>query len=940
MPLCQRLLDAFKLLFVAFTLTFAFSSTVAAQIEIDYPYNPDSDGDEVIGATDLLSLLSVFGMEFNLDSIYVDGVALETFLLDLTELVLELQENGTGTGTGFGVVSIYENTDQSLTFVFSDGTEFVSPPLPGVQGPQGPAGLSAYELWLLEGNEGSQLEFLSGLTGPVGPQGALGPPGEQGETGPTGPQGPAGLNGTDGADGQDGEDGASAYELWLAAGNTGTEQEFIDLLTGANLPDGTVNGQILIWDGSNWVVSSAVAGCMDTNACNFDANATTSYEAACLYLDACGVCDGPGEVYDCGCSDIPAGDCDCDGNQLDALNVCGGLCLEDADGDGICDDGDSCVGEADECGVCNGPGAIYACGCSPISAGYCDCQGTPDADNDSVCDDVDECVGTLDAIGVCNGLCANDADNDGICDDNGGDSCYGTLDICGVCNGPGPIYDCGCNPLPEDACDCAGNTPDIEGECPGFLADTDEDGFYDQVLDPCLGQSSLNYHGKEYDLVALFGNCWFRENLATTLTRDTMIIPEILDYNMWNSMSEPACAHYDNDTSTTSIFGLLYNGFATIDDYGLCPSGWMIPSSTAWNALVDSLGGPAVAGGPLKEAGTENWLPPNNGGSNASGFTALPSGQRQTGSLGDTHLGLESWHWTSQLNLGNNLQVAIGLSSPGESIVSMQHSAKRGHSVRCMYTPSLGCTTPGFMNYDPTANVNDGSCVIPTVLGCTDDRFEEYSDSANVDDGSCNTLIGCSALDSVNFDGYNYAIITIDDQCWFAENLRTTVYADGTFIPEIQDPTEWAALGIGAQCFNANDSANLSVYGRLYNYYATINEGGLCPSGWHVPTDSEWSELTNFWGSNTAGQELKSSPSDSPSWDGTNSSSFTAIPGGSRGTGGGFGGVGSNCYFWQSSWRFGDRTWFRRLSSGNQGVYWSVDGYHRNGMSIRCLRDD
>ena len=169
MQLCQRLLGAFKLLFVAFTLTFAFSESVTAQIEIDYPYNPDSDGDEIVGTEDLLSLLSVFGMEFNLDSIYVDGVALETFLIDLTELVLELQENGTG--TGFGVVSIYENPDQSLTFVFSDGTEFVSPPLPGVQGPQGPAGLSAYELWLSEGNEGSESEFLSGLTGPAGPAG-------------------------------------------------------------------------------------------------------------------------------------------------------------------------------------------------------------------------------------------------------------------------------------------------------------------------------------------------------------------------------------------------------------------------------------------------------------------------------------------------------------------------------------------------------------------------------------------------------------------------------------------------------------------------------------------------------------------------------------------------------------------------------------------------
>ena len=62
-------------------------------------------------------------------------------------------------------------------------------------------------------------------------------------------------------------------------------------------------------------------------------------------LDACGVCNGPGAIYECGCSDIPAGDCDCDGNQLDAVGVCGGDCTEDVDADGICDDVDDCVGE-------------------------------------------------------------------------------------------------------------------------------------------------------------------------------------------------------------------------------------------------------------------------------------------------------------------------------------------------------------------------------------------------------------------------------------------------------------------------------------------------------------------------------------------------------------------------------------------------------------------
>ena len=248
-------------------------------------------------------------------------------------------------------------------------------------------------------------------------------------------------------------------------------------------------------------------------------------------LDACGVCNGPGEIYECGCADIPEGDCDCDGNQLDALGVCGGDCTADADADGICDDVDDCVGELDACGICNGPGAIYECGCSDIPEGDCDCDGNQldalgvcggdcaaDADADGICDDEDDCIGELDACGICNGPgaiydcgcsdipegdcdcdgnqldalgvcggdCAADADADGICDDV--DDCVGELDACGICNGPGDIYDCGCSDIPEGDCDCDGNQLDALGVCGGdCAADADADGICDDV-DDCVGE--------------------------------------------------------------------------------------------------------------------------------------------------------------------------------------------------------------------------------------------------------------------------------------------------------------------------------------------------------------------------------------------------------------------------------------------------------------------
>ena len=278
-------------------------------------------------------------------------------------------------------------------------------------------------------------------------------------------------------------------------------------------------------------VLDAIGVCGGTCAADADSDGVCDNVDPCVGgLDACGVCNGPGPVFACGCSGIPSGDCDCNGNQLDALGVCGGTCAADVDNDGVCDDVDPCVGGLDACGVCNGPGAVYACGCSGIPAGKCDCAGNTldalgvcggtcaaDADSDGVCDNVDPCVGTLDACGVCNGpgpvfacgcsgipagkcdcagntldalgvcggSCTADTDNDGVCDNV--DPCVGALDACGVCNGPGAIYACGCSGIPVGTCDCAGNTLDALGVCGGTCAaDADSDGVCDNV-DPCVG---------------------------------------------------------------------------------------------------------------------------------------------------------------------------------------------------------------------------------------------------------------------------------------------------------------------------------------------------------------------------------------------------------------------------------------------------------------------
>ncbi|MEE3164432.1 MAG: discoidin domain-containing protein [Bacteroidota bacterium] len=111
-------------------------------------------------------------------------------------------------------------------------------------------------------------------------------------------------------------------------------------------------------DGDGVCDEFEVAGCTDVTACDYNADATD--ESSCAELDECGVCGGDG---------IAEGACDCEGNVLDAIGVCGGSCTADADADGICDDADDCVGAYDDCGVCNGPGAIYECGCADLFEG-------------------------------------------------------------------------------------------------------------------------------------------------------------------------------------------------------------------------------------------------------------------------------------------------------------------------------------------------------------------------------------------------------------------------------------------------------------------------------------------------------------------------------------------------------------------------------------------
>jgi uncharacterized protein (TIGR02145 family) len=190
----------------------------------------------------------------------------------------------------------------------------------------------------------------------------------------------------------------------------------------------------------------------------------------------------------------------------------------------------------------------------------------------------------------------------------------------------------------------------------------------------------------------------------------------------------------------------------------------------------------------------------------------------------------------------------------------------------------------------------------------------------------------------VRFDRKAYPLVEIGSQCWFKENLASGIYRNGDAIPGGLTDSQWMSTTFGAQAGHNNDAATLATYGRLYNFYAVADPRGLCPAGYHVPSDDEWSTLTNFLGGNYVADALKSSPTDVPAWDGTNSSGFSALPGGTRSSGNGyFYDLGDYGYWWSSS-PSGSDAWDRNLYSGSSYVGRGSYGV-RNGFSVRCVRD-
>lgn len=528
--------------------------------------------------------------------------------------------------------------------------------------------------------------------------------------------------------------------------------------------------------------------------------------------------------------------------------------------------------------------------------------GSADPDLDCWFGPEDDCFGVVDACGVCGGD-GVDADADGVCDD--ADDCVGALDACGICNGPGPVVQV------VDSVVITMDSVYFEEMDFWFVYQTDVDTLFSLTcptpgctdpaawnFDPsanwedgsclngplqCGEVTSVNYHGHDYPVVAIGDQCWFAENLRTLNFRNGDPIYLSDSTESWPSMGKPAAVAYDYNDEIAAERGYLYTGFVAIDQREACPAGWRIPLDADFAELEDFLGMPEESwftegwrgsdeAFALK-ASPEDDVPWN--GTNTTGFAAVPMGDIydsfQGGAGGVTFWARDGLGWNS-----DNYYRAI---ESGGGIVRSTHNIFAGHTLRCMRTMEAEAC------WDPDG---DGICPEDEIGGCLDPGAWNYNPDATANAFNC--TYGppeCGDVSSVNYQGHDYPLVAIGDQCWFSENLRSSTFTNGDSIPFSNAPGTWTST---TAALHADvDEAN-PAWGKHYNGWAVWDSRGLCPSGFRVGSDQDWQALeaalgmeadalSNTWLRGTdQGWQMKASQADPLAWDGTNSSGMTIVP--------------------------------------------------------------
>jgi uncharacterized protein (TIGR02145 family) len=525
----------------------------------------------------------------------------------------------------------------------------------------------------------------------------------------------------------------------------------------------------------------------------------------------------------------------------------------------------------------------------------------------------------------------------------------------------------------------------------------------------------VDIDGNVYHTVTIGAQTWMIENLKTTKYNDGTSIPNVTDWPYWNSLGTPGYCFYNNDVANKNIYGAIYNWY-TVNTGKLAPTGWHVPTDTEWTTLENYLiangynyDGTTTGNKFAKSlAATSGWSTSTNEGvigndltkNNTSGFTGLPGGYRLiNGSF--CEVGYNGGWWVSTESNPANAWHRF-LNFENSNLNRNDNEKQYGFSVRCLrddYTtvlgvPTLGTTSPYNIKTTSATSggiiTSDGGSAITARGVCWSSFQNPTIANSKTNDGtgfggfissmidltsstlyyvrayatnSIGTAYGSVELfttlsdGAVDIDGNVYHTVTIGAQTWMVENLKTTKYNDGTSIPNVTDGSVWGSLTTPGYCFYSNDVANKNTYGALYNWY-TVNTGKLAPTGWHVPTDVEWTTLENYLIANgynydgtTTGNKFAKSLAATSGWSTStsegvigndltknNTSGFSGLPGGYRHINGSFNEVGYNGGWWVSTESNSSNAWHRFLNYGNSNLNRN-DNEKQYGFSVRCVRD-
>ncbi|MDD4971752.1 MAG: FISUMP domain-containing protein [Paludibacter sp.] len=505
--------------------------------------------------------------------------------------------------------------------------------------------------------------------------------------------------------------------------------------------------------------------------------------------------------------------------------------------------------------------------------------------------------------------------------------------------------------------------------------------------------------GNLYHSITIGTQTWMLENLKTTKYRNGDVIgtTSTLNLDLTYATTPKYQWAYNGIESNVTPNGRLYTWHVVADSRNIAPAGWHVATDSEWSTLQSYL----ITNGYNYDktnidnkiakslCSTTGWSISTIIGTagyellqnNNSGFSIVPGGYR--GFDGYYYLlGNGTDIWTSTEN-SSTLACARWCGYNSVSLSSNNLNKNYGFSVRCIKNglPIVSTTTPisilstsftcgGNVSADGGETVTEfGVCwntsESPTIIDShkslgsgmgsftasitslvpgTTYYLRAYATNnlgtAYGDQLTLKTLVS-DPVNVTDIDGNIYHTITIGTQTWMVENLKTTKYNDGTPIPLITDGYQWTGLSTPGYCWINNDSNNKNLYGGLYNFFA-VNTNKLAPVGWHVPTESDWNTLTTYFGGpSIAGLSLKETGTVhwySPNTGATNSSGFTALPGGYRTiTDGNYINFGTRAIYWGSTELNGSAG--RYVIENNSTITDFSYTTKTFGFSIRCIKN-